>query len=201
MVQQPSQPLAAVDEHMAERAAKRAPSSPRPQDSPVVPSAKRTVVLVGGQPPLPALLPPSQVSEPRARPKPASVNDFINAAVQGAEKGSVDALRAEVRSLAGRVASLTCSDLEVILTGMLEAEGRAVRQDMSQGIVVSDSAGLRRQLAWLQAYQREVLEGPGSEFPDMYPPAAKGKGGRAAGRGGRARGAPSTGRGAGVSSC
>ena len=179
---------------MAERAAKRAPASPRPQDSPVVPSAKRTVVLVGGQPPLPVLLPPSQVSEPRTRPNPARVNGPV-------EEGSVDALRAEVQSLASRVAYLTCSDREVIVSGMLEAEGRALRQDRRQGTVLSDPAGLKRQLAWLQAYQREVLEGPGSEFPDMYPSAARGKGGRAAGRGGRARGGTSSGRGAGQSSC
>ena len=53
----------------------------------------------------------------------------------------MDALRAEVQSLASRVAYLTCSDREVIVTGMLEAEGRAVRQDRRQGTVLSDSAG------------------------------------------------------------
>lgn len=201
LAQQRPSPSSAADERMSERVGKRAPSSPLPRDSPVVPSAKRSVVLVGGQPPLSALLPPSQVSEPSRRPNPASVSDFINAAVVRAEAGSLDALRAEIRSMAGRVASLTCSDLEVIVSGMLEAEGQAVRQDRSRGIVLSDSAGLQRQLAWLQAYQREVLEGPGSEFPDVYPPAARGKGGRAAGRGGRARGGPSLGRGAGQSSC
>ena len=165
----------------------------------MVPSAKRAVVLVGGQPPLSALLPPSQVTELPRRPTPASVNDFINAACKGAEVGSVGALRARVKSLASRVASLTCSDLHVIMTAMLEAEGEAVVRERRQGIESSDSAGLQRQLAWLQAYQREVLEGPGSEFPDMYP--ARGNGGRAAGRGGRARGGPSSGRGAGQSSC
>ena len=40
---------------------------------------------------------------------------------------------------------------------------------------------LQRRMAFLEAYQREVLEGPGSEFPDMYP--GNGEGSRASYRG------------------
>ena len=129
-------------------------------------------------------------------PTPATVHDFIFAALEkDAEVTALGALRAQVRDMCQQVASLTCSDLHVIVTGMFEAENRAQASDREP---VADLLRLQRRLAWLQAYQREVIEGPGSEFPDMYA-AGKGTGGsassqsprrgvRGSGRGGRAAG-------------
>lgn len=173
--QQPIPPQAG-NAHMSERSAKRAPPSPRLRDSPARPQAKRPDVCVGGPPSLAALLPPSLESTPRANP--ATVNDFINVALSTAE---LEALRENVRAMAQQVASLTCSDLHVIMGALLEQERRTEMLDAER---VPTLVQLQRRMAFLEAYQREVLEGPGSEFPDMYP--GNGEGGRASSRGVRA---------------
>ena len=94
-------------------------------------------------------------------------------------------LAAQVRRMAEQTAVDTCSDLHVIVSGMLQAEGAAQMRD---GAAVSELVRGQRRLDWLQAYRREVLDGPGSEVPLMRP----GKGGRCRGAAGRGRGGPSS---------
>jgi len=132
----------------------------------------------------PALLPPSLV--PPAGAAPATVNSLINAALVEAEAGG---LALQVRRLADRVAVETCSDLNVIVAGMLQAEIESQTRDAHP---VTEHIRAQRRLDWLQAYRRSVLDGPGAEFSHVRP----GKGGTGRGAAGRGRG-----RGAGVSSC
>ena len=108
-----------------EKSLKRHQQSPAVGQSPSISAPKRAM-----PPPLPsghtgpALLPPSLA--PPAGAAPATVNSFINAALVEAEAG---ALAMHVRRLADQVAFETCSDLNVIVAGMLQAESESQKRD------------------------------------------------------------------------
>ena len=162
-----------------EKSLNRHQRSPAVGQSPSISAPKRAM-----PPPLPsghtgpALLPPSLA--PPAGAAPATVNSFINAALVEAEAG---ALAMHVRRLADQVAFETCSDLNGIVAGMLQAESESQKRDAHP---VTEHIRSQRRLDWLQAYRRSVLDGPGSEFSHVRP----GKGGKGRGAAGRGRGAP-----------